>query len=173
MSYSIIFQTKIAKLKDGRIIHFDRSGCNNDNAGRNKGNFSGKVYTIEEFIAYAEAFKKDSIPYKESGEFDMKIVSRPASFYDYGEHLLRMLKRSKTLDEIMRSKCFRASYCKAIEIVEPAREVIKPENFLNRIYNLEGNTSSIRYRRIMEHLLTEKEIVQSLENGKEVEFFIL
>ena len=39
MSYSIIFETKIVKLSDGRIIHFDRSGCNNDNVGRNKNEF--------------------------------------------------------------------------------------------------------------------------------------
>lgn len=34
MGYSIIFQTKIVKLSDGRILHLDRSGCNNDTEGR-------------------------------------------------------------------------------------------------------------------------------------------
>lgn len=34
MGYSIIFQTKIVKLSDGRILHLDRRGCNNDTEGR-------------------------------------------------------------------------------------------------------------------------------------------
>lgn len=43
MGYSIIFQTKIAKLPDGRIIHFDRSGCNNDTAAELKQYFLRRI----------------------------------------------------------------------------------------------------------------------------------
>ena len=34
MGYPMIFGTKIVNLSDGRVIHFDRSGCNNDDEGR-------------------------------------------------------------------------------------------------------------------------------------------
>ena len=73
MGYSIIFQTKIAKLPDGRIIHFDRSGCNNDAEGRVKGEFTDTIYTEEEFIKRAEGFMEDSKPYKDTQQFDLKI----------------------------------------------------------------------------------------------------
>lgn len=30
MSYPIIFQTKVVKINDNEIIHFNRTGCNNE-----------------------------------------------------------------------------------------------------------------------------------------------
>ena len=57
MGYSIIFQTKIVKLSDGRILHLDRSGCNNDTEGRRPDDWTGKIYTPEAFVTYAENFK--------------------------------------------------------------------------------------------------------------------
>lgn len=94
MGYSIIFQTKIVKLSDGRILHLDRRGCNNDTEGRRPDDWTGKIYTPEAFVAYAENFKQGSKPAKESDGFDLKIGSRYCTCYDYGEHLLRMLKRA-------------------------------------------------------------------------------
>ncbi len=64
MGYSIIFETYIVKLPDGRIIHFDRSGCNNDNMGRKQNEFTGKIYNVDDFIKYAEKFKVGSKPKK-------------------------------------------------------------------------------------------------------------
>ena len=49
MGYPIIFQTKIVRLDDNRIIHFDRSGCNNDTAGREKNIFTAQMYTVDSF----------------------------------------------------------------------------------------------------------------------------
>lgn len=49
MSYPIIFQTKIVKLDDNRIIHFDRSGCNNDTAGCEKNIFTAQLYNANSF----------------------------------------------------------------------------------------------------------------------------
>ena len=45
MSYSIIFETKIIKLSDGRLLHLNLSGCNNDDAGRSRDDWNGKIYT--------------------------------------------------------------------------------------------------------------------------------
>lgn len=62
MSYSMIFETKIVKLSDGRIIHFDRSGCNNDDSGRRKDDFSGTIYIVHIiFNRYSLPYKKDII----------------------------------------------------------------------------------------------------------------
>ena len=44
MSYSIIFETKIVKLSDGRLLHLDLSGCNNDTSGRSRDDWNGKRF---------------------------------------------------------------------------------------------------------------------------------
>ena len=56
MSYSIVFETKIVNLPDGRILHLDRSGCNNDNCGRTEYDFTGKIYSKESFQEYIKKF---------------------------------------------------------------------------------------------------------------------
>ena len=104
MGYNIIFKTKIVNLSDGRILHLDLSGCNNDTEGRDNDNWKGKVYTKEDFVKYAEEFKINSKPSKESEGFDLKIGSRYCTYYDYGTHLLRMMKRAVSFDELKRSE---------------------------------------------------------------------
>ena len=123
MSYSIIFETKIVKLSDGRIIHFDLSGCNNDNSGRDRHEFHAKIYTVEDFIKYAEHFKENSKPHKESDGFDLKIGSRYATMYDYGEHLLRMLKRAETYADFLTKRYSSAEYCIGIEFDSLGKEL--------------------------------------------------
>lgn len=167
MSYSIIFQTKIARLPDGRVIHFTRSGCNNDNAGRTKGEFTARLYTEKEFIKYAEHFKAGSVPYKKADDFELKIGSRYATYYDYGEHLLRMLRRAVNFDDL----CISASYCKSIELMEPEHKEMSLEEFDKVFYELLYNNKSLKYRRIMEYS-DKQEIVPLLESGKQMEFHI-
>lgn len=94
MSYSVIFKTKIVKLSDGRILYFNRSGCNNDTAGRHPDDWTVEIYTEQTFNKYVETFKRNSKPYKTSREFDLKIYGKTASYYDYGAHLERMKKRA-------------------------------------------------------------------------------
>ena len=96
MGYPMIFETKIVNLSDGRLIHFNRSGCNNDNEGRRQNDWSAKVYTQDEFKDYVDKFKTGSRPYKDSlpHEWELKIYGRMATPYDYGEHLERMQKRA-------------------------------------------------------------------------------
>ena len=72
MSYSIIFETKIVKLSDGRLLHLDLSGCNNDNVGRSRDDWKGKIFTKDDFIQYAENFMTGSKPSKESDGWDLK-----------------------------------------------------------------------------------------------------
>ena len=101
MSYSIIFKTKIVKLSGGRILHFNRSGCNNDTAGRRPDDWTVEIYTEQAFDKYIETFKRNSKPYKISREFDLKIYGKTASYYDYGAHLERMRKRAKSYKEFI------------------------------------------------------------------------
>lgn len=174
MGYSIIFETKIVTLSDGRIIHFDRSGCNNDDAGRSRSEFSGKVYTREQFIEYAERFKKESKPYKESDRFELKIGSRYATAYDYGEHLLRMLNRAERYEEFVRSRGCWADIITGIEVLSPEYKQMTLEEFEKVFYNLLYSGSRLSYRRMREPLdiKDEKAVVTALESGKTMEFYI-
>lgn len=172
MSYSIIFETKIVRLSDGRIIHFDRSGCNNDNCGRNKDEFKGKIYTEKDFINKAEKYMENSKPFKESGEFELKIGSRYATMYDYGEHLLRMLNRAERYNEFIKNRYVKCFYCEKIEITSPEYLIMPLEEF--DFYNMLKKYNTFSYRRIMKYpdLENEKEIITLISDGKYLNFYI-
>lgn len=174
MGYSIIFETKIAELSDGRIIHFDRSGCNNDNCGRNRGEFTGKIYTKEDFIRKANNLKKNSAPYKESDGFDIKIGGRYATMYDYGEHLLRMLKRAVDYKTFVADRCVTARYCKSIELIEPEHKELTLEEFDKVYFDLLYSGKTFRYSRIMDFpdIKDEELIVGLLEKNVPIEFYV-
>ena len=174
MSYSIIFETKIVKLSDGRIIHFDLSGCNNDNSGRDRHEFHAKIYTVEDFIKYAEHFEENSKPHKESDGFDLKIGSRYATMYDYGEHLLRMLKRAETYADFLTKRYSSAEYCIGIELYKPERKTMTLEEFDKVFYKLLYGEGGLSYSRVMEYpdMRNEAEIVKLIEDKKPIQFYI-
>ena len=174
MSYSIIFETKIVKLSDGRIIHFDRSGCNNDDAGRRKDDFSARIYTEEEFIQKAENYKKNSKPYKESGCMELKIGSRCATMYDYGEHLLRMFKRAKSYNDFINSMCFWVEHLIGIQLHKPEEKFMTVEEFDKEFYKLLYSGNGMTYTRLMEYpdIKDEENLVRLIEAGEPISFEI-
>ena len=174
MSYSIIFETKIVKLSDGRIIHFDRSGCNNDNAGRGKDEFTAKIYTVDDFVQKAEGYKKDSKPYKESGEMELKIGSRYATMFDYGEHLLRMLKRAKPYDEFIRSCRFSVHHLTGIQLHEPEEKFMTLEDFDKNFYKLLYSGHGMSYTSLIDYpdIKDEANLVRLIEAGEILSFEI-
>lgn len=111
MSYSIIFGTKIVNLSDGRVLHFFRSGCNNDDVGRKRDEWFAAIYTQQELKNRIEGLKKGSKPYKENGNFELKIYGRPAAYYDYAKHIERAQKRAKSYkDFISEQRIFVSKY---------------------------------------------------------------
>ncbi|MBQ3543497.1 MAG: hypothetical protein IJA34_00670 [Lachnospiraceae bacterium] len=174
MSYTIIFETKIVKLSDGRLIHFDRSGCNNDNAGRKKDDFSARIYTEEEFIKKAKKMKENNKPYKESGEFELKIGSRYATSFDYGEHLLRMLKRAKPYADFIKSIYFRIEHLTGIQLHRPEEKFMTVEEFDKEFYNLLYSGGGMSYTRLIEYpdISDEENLVKLIENKAALQFEI-
>lgn len=118
MSYPIVFQTKVVKINDNEIIHFNRIGCNNDDEGRVANVYEAKIRTIEDFKRMAEGFIINSKPYKETGIFELKVGSKWCSFYDYGMYLLRALKRADNLETFKNNYAFRATVIKGIEVTD-------------------------------------------------------
>lgn len=165
MSYSIVFDTKFIKLSDGRLLHLDRSGCNNDTSGRSLDDYTGTIYTEQQLKERAEHFMKNG----KSDYWELKIGSKPVTFYEYGEHLLRMAKRAKTFKEFNDERYFYGIRFDGVELLSPEIKVLKPKEFDEYWYN---NTGSFRYRRLTTRLETENDIVKALENKEPVGFYV-
>lgn len=175
MSFSIVFETKIVLLSDGRILHLDRSGCNNDTAGRKREEFTGSVITVDEYVRRANSFMDSSKPYKEGGPFDLKIGGRNASSFDYGSHLLRMLQRAKPYAEFLSERQVSVSYCCAIELIEPESKIYSLAEFEEVYGRFQRDHTTFKYRRMMcqPNIHNEEEVVRLLDEGKPLEFYIL
>lgn len=147
MSYSIIFETKILRLSDGRVIHFDRSGCNNDGAGRRKDEFTATIYSDEDFITRANTFALvnpvDDIPNA------LKIGSRWVSTRGYGEHLLRMYHRGNNFFEFMAKYVLEATVCVGVQVAEPVTKTMTPEEFSDKFYDF-LSIGNLRYSKLIE-----------------------
>lgn len=178
MSYLIIFETKIVKLSDGRIIHFDRSGCNNDNAGRTKDDFSAKIYTIDEFMNKIVKLKQNSQPIKESSNntsFDLKIGNRYVNSYDYGEHLLRMFKRALSYEDFINTMCFKVKHITGFELIKPERKLMSVEEFEKDVYKLLYSGNGFSYRQLSNYpdVHDEKGLIKLIEGGATLWFTII
>ncbi len=173
MSYSIIFETKIVKLSDGRLLHLDLSGCNNDNSGRSRDDWSGKIYTEEDFIKYAEGFMKDSKPSKECNGFDLKIRSKYSTYHDYGKYLLRMMKRAVTFEELRHSgKYISFNRVDGATVYEDEKEIEMTIEEFDSYYYKKLYNGGIRYRINYTLLETEEGIINALNSGKPVRIYI-
>lgn len=176
MSYDIVFETKIVRLKNGKILHLSLKGCNNDNCGRTRDDFIGELYNTEkDFIEYANSFKEDNKSFKETNSFELKIGSRYCTFYDYGEHLLRMLKRATTWDELKKHRisCY-AEIFKGVEFNEKGKEprILSPEEWDKIAYSVMYGKIQGSWHYILDYAYTEEKIIQSLENGDSMRFCI-
>jgi len=173
MSYNIIFETKVVELSDGRILHLSLQGCNNDNAGRTRDDFRGTIYSREAFITHAEHLKKDCVPYKDADNFTMKIYSRYATSYDYGEHLLRMLKKAVTWDELKTKKLCYGHVFEGITLCENGVEtLLSPAEWEKVAYDFIYGRRSGKYSGRYSYVECEPDIVAALEANKPVSFYI-
>lgn len=174
MSYSIVFRTKIIKLSDGRLLHLDLSGCNNDYRGRRCDDWNGKIYTKDDFVKYAEGFMEGSKPIKESDGFDLKIGSRYCTYYDYGKHLLRMLKRAVTFDELKQSgKYVSFDRIDGATVYEDDKEIKMSMKEFDSYFYKKLYHGGIKYRINYTPLNNEKDIVNTLDNGDSVKIYIM
>lgn len=173
MSYSIIFETRIIKMTDGAILHLDRSGCNNDSEGRKKGVFVPKLYSHEDFVKRARKFMADSAPYKkEVGDWELKIGSRYATYYDYGMHMLRMLKRAVLYADFLSTWDVTIEHYTGIEIIKPEHKVMSFDEFSDAYGSF--YQGDIWYS-VMKENLDEKDetkVAQFIKEGKILEFSV-
>lgn len=170
MSYSIIFETKICRLSDGKIIHFSLSGCNNDNAGRTRNDWRGKLYDSEEdFLKYVSRFDEYDAPHV------LKINSRWCSQKQYAEHLRRMLNRACSFKDLsllygMSARIFTGE---TVFLEDGSCKEYSPKEWDKVCYDYWfGHIPS---RKMISHYKfssDEKEIVEILENNGPVSFYI-
>lgn len=173
MGYSIIFETKICKLNNGDIIHFNLSGCNNDDFGRRRDEFQGEYYTAEEWENKIREFES----VKRHDNFDLKIGSRYVNWIDYGKHLRRMTKRAKTLEEYKKECGFYGDVFDGIRFYpnDLDEESIDYPAGSKEIDNI---TYGLWYGEIKGHIWrkhhrisTEEETIEAIKNGNHVSFY--
>lgn len=174
MGYSIVFENKYIKLSDGRYIHFERGGCNNDDAGRTKWDFSAEICTFENIVKEANYYKENSEPYKEYKCMNLKIGSRCTTMYDYGEHLLRMLKRAIPYEQFINDFYFKVNHLIGFYVSTPEKQ---DETFytIKEFHKIVSrHRDGVRYRRVIEHLdvNNENKLVELIENHEPMTFYI-
>lgn len=173
MSYSIIFETKIVKLSDGKILHFSLQGCNNDNNGRSRGDFDVTLYeNKDEFIKMARSYQNNSKPYKESKVFELKIGSRFATYYDYGEHLIRMLKRAEPYNEFIKNREVRATVYESVDLIEPEKKHFNNPQEFNFYEYIDKGPVKYRINQNTPDITDEIGICNLIESKKPISFFI-
>lgn len=174
MSYSIIFETKIIKMSDGSILHLDRSGCNNDSEGREKGVFIPRLYNPDDFVKKARDYMADSVPYKKDTRYwEMKIGGRYATYYDYGMHLLRMLKRAVPYADLLTAWNVTVRHYIGIELIKPEHKAMSFEEF-SCAYGL-SYQGELLYSVMTENLDTKDEtrISNFIKEGEPLEFSLM
>lgn len=175
MGYPMIFETKIVNLSDGRLIHFNRSGCNNDSEGRRLNDWTAKVYTQEAFKNRIESFKNGSKPYRDSQpqECGLKIYGRMATPYDYGEHLERMQRRAYDYKDFIAEYDIRVKRHDEVDLISPERRTMTYDEFVEYTSKLPID-SQLRYHIVSARLdlNNEKEFVNEIESGSPLEVYI-
>ena len=168
MSHSIIFETKFIKLQDGRLLHLDRSGCNNDTSGRSLSDYTGKIYTYDELQKYVISLVKDG----KSDHWELKLGSKYITYYDYGKHLATMANRAKTYEEFNNERYFIAKRYDGVELYKPEQKTLSPKEFSDCFYDLMYSGKPFSYSRILTTLNNELEIANTLDNGEAIEFYV-
>ena len=172
MSYTIIRETKICKLENGDIIHFELSECNNDTEGRSRGDFKGKYYKAADWAAYIDRIENTERP---AEGWDLKIGNRYCCYADYGKHLRRMTKKAITFDELKYGKGIHGTlYTGIIFFSESGKpEIIEDIAEANKI------AAAVCYGKIRgkysintKLLYDIEEITEALKTGQTMTFYI-
>ena len=133
-----------------------------------------EIYTVDEFIKKTEDYKKNSKPSKDTKCMELKIGSRYATMYDYGEHLIRMLKRAKPYTEFIKSFCFRVEHLTGIQLYKPEKRFMTVEEFDRAFYKLLYNDGGMTYTKLIEHpdIKDEKNLIHLIETKAALSFEI-
>lgn len=124
MALDIIYETIILLLSDGRYLHLSSWGKTDKSDNKTHTEFTGRIYTKDDLIKIAKSYMENSKPYVESGKVDLIIINRCASFYEYGLHILRMIKRAKSYDYFINHRHIRIVCNKSVQIVKPEKIIV-------------------------------------------------
>ena len=127
----------------------------------------------DDFVKYAEEFMKDSKPSKECNGFDLKIRSKYVTWYDYGKHLLRMMKKATTLEELRYSgKYVSFNRIDGATVFEDEKEIEMSMEEFDSYYYKKLYNGGIRYRINYTLLETENDIVEAFDGGYGIRIYI-
>ena len=137
MSYAIVFQTIVLE-NNGKIYHFSRSGCNNDDYGRTAEDFTLKIYdTKEQALKDIERFK---------GCFDdeLKINSKFVSYDYYYNYLKKKIENPLSLEQFKNNYYYGFLLLKSVNCLNNNVEYKNIQEFNNAYYDLLKQYNTIR-----------------------------
>lgn len=170
MSYSIIFETKVVHLPDGRLMHLSREGCNNDDEGRKRSDFRAKMYTRSEWHNFVDRFLNDPATIEEAF---VKIGSRYCTMKQYGEHLERMEKRDLDWNKLCKNRVAYAVVLDGIRFFDRGNYTdYSPEDAEKLIWRKLKEEGSCSYCRLTHTVNDIKEIVKELDSGSKMTFTV-
>jgi len=168
MIYTRVYETKILKLADGRIIHFSLQGRNNDNIGTNRNTFTAKICTMEEYKNNAQAFMNDPDP-----NIYIEIKSKKSSRRDYGKYLIRMLRHAYTYERFIKKWNIMETHVKSIIMYDPQKEIFEdPSKFDIRDWIF--HTGTVSYKPNYEYIkiCSEQDLIDKINSNRNIQIYI-
>lgn len=174
MVYDIVHETVILKLSDGRYLHLDSRSPSDSSGEKSHSEFSAAIYTKDELLKKAEEYQRGTGPYVETGQFDIMIRNRKASWYDYGSHLIRLMKRSKPYSFFVNHRIVHVYTQKSTQFIKPEEIIVPSSEFRNYISLYLYTGEKIAYRHITEEIdrNNEQEVIAAIEQGHNTHFII-
>lgn len=174
MHYDIIHETVILLLSDGRYLYLDSRSSSEDNGLKTHSEFSAAIHTKEELLAKVAQYQQNSEPYVKTGQFDIMIRDRKASWYDYGRHLLRALNSAKPYSYFVNHRLVRVYSQQSVMFIEPEKKVVPFSMFNHFLLMYLYTGSKIAYKFVTEEIdrNNEQAVIDSIEQGNGLMFII-
>lgn len=128
MRYEIVFATIIVE-KNGKIYHFNRSGCDNDDFGRKADDFTLKIYDNKELAL------KDIQRFKNCFDENLKLNGKFVSYDYYYNYLKKKIEKPLSYEKFKSDYCNSYSQLKSIKCLNNDCEY-NPQEFNSVYYDL-------------------------------------
>lgn len=122
MGYPVIRETHIVRLADGRYLMLQLAGCNNDDSGRRRDEFNGRIMSSDKMEEMISAYENEP----ECGSFDLRIGTRYVSHAKYGQYLRKAFRRALSWNEFAKQRTCYARIAEGVSISRMDGKDISP-----------------------------------------------
>lgn len=117
---------------------------------------------------------KNLQPSKCGCDWDLKIGSRYVTMYDYGEHLLRMLKRAVPYQDFVNERRIEVQHLIGVELMKPEHKKMSVKEFEDIISDLLYGDKDFSYRRLINYIVSpsEQDLISLIKNNAAFSVYI-